>query len=123
MLLEAMRLFLAALLLVALPGFLLVNATFPRSRSQVGTIERVYLALAGGVLLLMLVGILLGSLPHGDTGWFSTIATGTPNLELATLAMSVLLFYVGLARGAYPRVAARFPRLVRPEGRAGRPLG
>lgn len=122
MLLEALRLFVVALLLVALPGFLLVNAAFPRARSSVGTIERVYLALAGGVLLLMLVGIVLGSLPHGETGWFSSSATGSPNLELATLAVCLVLFYVGLARGAYPRVAARYPRLVRPEGRTGRPL-
>lgn len=115
MLLEALRLALALLLLVALPGWLLLRALFPERRSLSGAAQ-VYLVAAGGVLVLMLVGIVLGFLPHsGGRGAFQSLATGgMPNVELATLAASLVLFWIGAHRGAYPRVRARFPRLVAP---------
>lgn len=108
---------LVTLLLMALPGWLLVNAAFPPRRVPLPWIERAYLALAGGALQLILAGVVLGLLPHGQTGFFQTLATGAPNVELAMLGVSALMFYVGLLRGAYPRVAARFPRLAAPEGK------
>lgn len=111
-------LLLVTLLLVALPGWLLVNAVFVPRKTPLGWLTRTYLALAGGALLLILVGVILGLLPHGRTGFFETLATGAPTVELAMLAVATLLFYVGLVRGAYPRVAARFPRLASPEGEA-----
>ena len=114
-------LLLVTLLMVALPGWLLVNAAFPPRRSPLGWMERGYLSLAGGSLLLILVGVTLGLLPHGQTGYFETFATGLPSVELALLAASALLFYVGLVRGAYPRVAARFPRLLSPDGKKAPP--
>ena len=107
---------LVTLLLVALPGWLLVNAAFPPRRVALPWFERAYLALGGGALQLILAGVVLGLIPHGKTGFFETLATGAPNVELAVLGVSVLMFYVGLLRGAYPRIAARFPRLVAPEG-------
>ena len=109
---------LVTLLLVALPGWLLVNAAFPPRRSRLTWLERGYLSVAGGILLLIFAGVVLGLLPHGGHGFFSTWATGLPNVELAMLGLSVLSFYVGLVRGAYPRLAARFPRLLAPEGKA-----
>lgn len=116
MLVEALRLLLVAALLVALPGWLLVNAAFPRRTFR--GVERLYLVAAGGTLALMFVATLLGFLPHaGDRGWFTTYATGFPTVELATGAACVLLFWIGLARGAYPRVAARYPRLLAPEAK------
>jgi uncharacterized membrane protein len=108
----------ATLLLVVLPGWLLVNAAFPPQRRKLGWIERGYLAIACGTFLLIVVGVVLGLLPHGKTGFFETFASGMPHVELAMLAVSALLLYVGLVRGAYPRVAARFPRLVSQDGRA-----
>lgn len=119
MLLELVRLVLVVGLLVALPGWLLVNALFPPQRgSRLGFAERAYLSLAGGILLLILVSVLLGFLPHEGRGYFQTLATGMPNVELATLLVSGILFYVGLHRGAYPRVAERYPQLLHPEARA-----
>lgn len=111
MLLELVRLTLAVGLLVVFPGALLVNAVFPPGRTSVRGLERAYLALAGGTLLLILVGVTLGLLPHSDQGFFETIATGMPNVELAMLGVSVLLGYVGLRRGAYAMLERRFPRL------------
>src|SRR5581483_2596764 len=108
---------LVVLLLVALPGWLLVNAAFPAPRQRLGWPERGYLSVACGAMLLALDGVILGLLPHGQTGLFQTFATGIPNVELSMLALCALSFYVGLMRGAYPRVAARFPRLLAPEGK------
>jgi hypothetical protein len=108
MLLEALRLVLVAGLVVALPGWLLVQAAFPPARSRLSVFERLYLTAAGGILLVILVGVTLGFLPHGSRGYFSTMATGFPNVEIGLLAASGALFWIGLQRGAYPRLAARF---------------
>lgn len=115
MLFEALRLALAFLLLIALPGYLLVRALFP-ARGSLPPAQQVYLGLAGGVLLLATVGIVLGFLPHAaGRGAFQSIATeGMPNVELASFGVCLVLFWIGAARGAYPRVAARYPRLVAP---------
>lgn len=122
MLLELLRLALALVLLVLLPGYLLVNALFPAPRSRLTGLERGYLTVAGGILLLMLLGLVLGFLPGPGRGWFQSLATGAPFVELATLAACAGLFVVGLRRGAYPRLSARFPRLAAPPGRARGPV-
>ncbi len=114
MILETLRLALALVLLVILPGFLLVQAFFPRP-GTLSRSEQVYLTLGGGILVAMAVGIILGFLPHGDRGHLSGFATGgMPNIELLMIAASVGLFYLGAARGAYPGLAARYPKLVLP---------
>lgn len=110
MILELLRFALALVVLVVLPGVVLVNALFPGPRSSLTRLERGYLAAAGGILLLMLVGLVLGFLPHGSEGWFSTLSTGFPMVEVATLGVSALLFWVGLQRGAYPRLSGRFQK-------------
>lgn len=112
MLLDLLRLLLVVGLLVVLPGWLLVNAAFPPGRTSVRGLERAYLCVGGGILVLILVGVLLGFLPHGKHGFFSTLGTGMPNVELAMLGVCLLFGYVGLQRGAYPRVAARYPQLL-----------
>jgi uncharacterized membrane protein len=121
MLVDLLRLLLVAGLLVVLPGWLLVNALFPRGRSSVQGLERGYLVVGGGILVLILVGVLLGFIPHTGTGYFQTMAVGFPHVELAMLAVSLLLAYMGLQRGAYPRVAARYPRLLSPDAPRGPP--
>jgi hypothetical protein len=99
----------AGLLLVAfLPGFLLVEAAFPRgpptggrpgSRASLTLLLSVILSLA----LTTLVGLVLGFLPGG--GAFSGRVTGAPNLEIALAALSLLLSVLAYARGAFPRIA------------------
>jgi uncharacterized membrane protein len=121
MLVELLRLAAALFLLVLVPGFVLVQAAFPpaRTRARIAPLERAYITVVGGIVLLILVGVTLGFLPHGQgRGYFQTLATGSPNVELALLAVTVVLFYVGLQRGAYPWIARRFPRLVHPDGKA-----
>lgn len=109
MLLEALRLLLVLALFVALPGYLLARALFPRSLRMS---ELVYVTLAGGIFVVVAVGSILGFLPHAKKGHLQTFATGgLPNAELAILGVSALLFWVALMRGAFPRLAARFPSL------------
>ena len=117
LLLTLLRLVLAVGVLIVLPGWLLLNAVFPRSRGILSWPERVFLALAGGTLVLMLVGCILGFLPHDGEGYFRMLATGSPNVEVATLAGCVILAYVGLQRGCYPAIRARWPRLMNPEAK------
>lgn len=112
--LDALRLALALALLVALPGWLLVHALLP-AREKLGTAQRIYLTVAGGILLTMLVASLLGFLPHGDRGALQSIFLGgMPNLEIAMLAVCVSLLWLGAHRGAYPAFARRYPRLAAP---------
>jgi uncharacterized membrane protein len=95
---EIARLVVAAALLVALPGFLLVQAAFPPPRSRLSWTERAS------------VGVALGLLPHGERGFFQTAATGVPFVEVAMVLVCLGLLKVGLDRGAYPALAARLPR-------------
>lgn len=114
MLLEAVWVLIAAGLLVALPGWLLVVALFPH-RSSLSVAERTYLSLGGGILLLMLVASVLGFLPHGQVGHLQSLATGgMPNVELSMLVVSGALLYVGARRGAHAWLVARYPRLLAP---------
>lgn len=123
MFVELLRLLLAVGLLVVLPGWLLVNALFPRGRSSLSGLERGYVAAGGGILLLIFVGVVLGFLPHSGDGFFQTLGSGFPHVELAMLGVSLLLGYVGLHRGAYPRVAARYPRLLAAQTHGAHPSG
>ena len=118
MILEAIRLFLTTAILVVLPGWLLLHALFPR-RQDLTWPEQVYWILAGGVLVLMCVGIVLGFLPHGSKGALQSLALGgMPNVELATTAVCLGLTWIGLQRGAYPWLEARLPTGWRPREKA-----
>lgn len=110
MILEALRLVLALAFLVILPGWLLLRALWPAPRTP-GPAERAYLIPASGVLLLMLIGIVLGFLPHaGSRGHLQSLALGgMPNVELSMLGTCLLLTWIGLQRGAHPWLAARLP--------------
>ncbi|HUR68845.1 MAG TPA: hypothetical protein VM370_06320 [Candidatus Thermoplasmatota archaeon] len=118
MLLEAVRLTLALAFLVALPGWLLTLALFPR-REDLGRAERAYFVPAGGVLVLMLVCIILGFLPHGNKGALQSLALGgMPNVELAMIGACAGLAWVAMARGALPWLEARVPTSWRPRATA-----
>lgn len=121
MLFTTLRLAVVVTLLVIIPGVLLVNALIPPATRRVSRFERAYLSIAGGAMLLMLVGVTLGSLPHDGEGYFRTFATGFPFVELAMLGVSAVLFYVGMRRGAYPWAARAWPRVTAAASRVARP--
>lgn len=117
--LDVVRVVLALTLLVALPGWLVVQALWPE-RGGLRASERLYLSIAGGVLMTMLVASVLGFLPHGDRGALQSVFLGgMPNLEIAMLAVCVCLFWLGVHRGAYPVLAARYPRFASPWSKMG----
>lgn len=118
-LIETLRILLAVALLVVVPGVLLVNALLPPPTARLRRSERAALGVTAGMLLLMLVGVVLGFLPHGERGSFSTFATGFPHVEIVTVSLAAILFWVGAQRGAYPSVTARWPRLAQPVVRFG----
>lgn len=102
-----LRLAAGALLVAFLPGFLLVQAAFPRglptgrrpgSSRSLTLLLSVVLSLA----LTTLAGLVLGFLPGGA---FSGGATGPPVLEAVLVALTVLLFAAAYLRGAFPRLA------------------
>lgn len=100
----------AVFAIVVLPGWLLANALFPR-RGQLRASERSFVTLAGGILVAMSVGTVLGFLPHGERGFLQSLALGgMPYVESAMIAVALGLFVVGLRRGAYPVLARRYPR-------------
>lgn len=101
----------AVFAIVVLPGWLLANALFP-GRGQLRGSERLFVTLAGGILVAMSVGVVLGFLPHGDRGFLQSLALrGMPYVEVAMIGASLGFFVVGLRRGAYPAFARRYPRL------------
>lgn len=112
--LDVLGVLVAIVLVIALPGWLLARALFPRVDSLRPS-ERFFLATAGGILVTMTVGILLGFLPHGEgRGFLQSIPTrGMPYVEVAMIAVCAGLFAVGLRRGAYPGFAKRYPRFAR----------
>lgn len=110
MLFTLLRVIVVAALFVALPGLLLVNALLPPGKTRLRRSERALLAFAGGLFLMMLVGVVLGSLPHGEHGLFGPLMVAA-----GVAAASAGLFVAGARRGAYPALVARWPQL------AGRP--
>lgn len=101
----------AGLLLVAfLPGFLLIQAAFPRglphgrrpgSSASLTLLVSVALSLA----VTTLVGLVLGFLPADGQGAFQGGATGAPIQEAVLVALSLVLFVAAYRRGAFPRLA------------------
>jgi len=110
---------LAVLLLFFLPGFLLVNALFPRK----GELDREYdalLRLTLGIVMSIVVTVLFGFGLNAfgvnpDTGLGSFTAD---NMWIGLSAISFGLFWLGWWRGAYPalaRVSPALARIPRPE--------
>ncbi len=105
---------LGLLLIFFLPGWLLVNALFPRK----GELDREYDALYRvtiGIVMSIVVAVLLG---FGLNALGVNPATGFgyvvgDNLWLGLSAISLGLFWLGWWRGAYPGLARLSPALAR----------
>lgn len=100
-------------LIFFLPGWLLVNALFPRK----GELDREYDALYRitiGIVMSIVVAVLLGfglnAIGVNDTGFGYVTAD---NLWIGLAAISLGLFWLGWWRGAYPGLARLTPALAR----------
>lgn len=101
----------AGLILVAfLPGFLLVQAAFPRGlptgrRPGSGASLTLLVSVVLSLALATLVGMVLGFLPADGRGTFQGGATGAPIQETVLGLLSLVLFAAAYVRGAFPRLA------------------
>lgn len=109
---------LAALFIFFLPGFLLVNAMFPRKGEldrEYDVLFRITLGIVMSVVVVVIVGFVLNSLtqdfgiePEPGKGFVTSAYIWT-----ILVALSVLLFFVGWLRGAYPFLGKLHPGLLR----------
>ncbi|UCH89520.1 MAG: DUF1616 domain-containing protein [Thermoplasmata archaeon] len=112
MILEALRIISSLILILFLPGFLFIQALFPKKNEldeDDDLLYRFILSIALSVVISILMGFILGSLgtnPSTGKGYFETFY-----IVLSLGIFSLLMFSIGLYRGAYPRLS----RLFRPE--------
>lgn len=96
------------------PGFLLVNAMFPRKGeldTKYDELYRIALGIVLSVVLVILMGFTLNSLgqqPDTGLGYFTA-----PFIWAGLLVISAVLFLAGWLRGAYPILGRLHPALVR----------
>ena len=105
---------LAILLLFFLPGFLLVNAIFPRKGEldrEYDAVLRITLGIVMSIVVVVLFGFGLNALGvNPDTGLGYVVAD---NMWVGLSALSFGLFWLGWWRGAYPSLARLSPALAR----------
>lgn len=96
-----LQLLLALLLIFFLPGFTFVKALFPKKEEldeEFGTLYQVVLGIGMSIVIMIFVGIVLGSLPlTNGKGQFTSM-----NIILLLSVITILLFIIGIFRGAYP---------------------
>ena len=114
--LEFLRALFGILLVMFLPGYMLVQAAFPRKGeldSEFDMIYRITLGVGMSICIVVLTGFILGNprlgtVPGSDKGFFQAqYITG------CLLALSLILFIYGWYRGAYPWMAGINPALAR----------
>lgn len=112
------ELILAGIFVFFLPGFLLVNAVFPRRGEldlEYDLLLRIALGVVMSVVVVVTVGFILNSLTQ-DFGLTQAGGKGFVTSEYLwaiMILLSVLLFFVGWLRGAYPFMGRIHPSLLR----------
>lgn len=87
-----------------LPGWLLLRAVWPheRVRDPFSFLRALVLAVGLSIAVTIVVGSILGFLPHGETGLFTPAG-----IAVGLLVASGALFAWGVRRGAFPRLSRR----------------
>ncbi|MFQ5883901.1 MAG: DUF1616 domain-containing protein [Thermoplasmata archaeon] len=97
-----------------LPGFLLVNALFPRKGEldkDYDILYRITLGIVMSVVIAILVGFFLNAIepdPETSKGYFRAEI-----IWPILIVLAVLLFFIGWFRGAYPSMGKIHPSLLR----------
>lgn len=101
----------ALLFIFFIPGFLLVNAIFPRKGEldrEYDTIYRITLGIVLSIIIVIISGFILDYLSTGTEGYVTSSYIWT-----ILIALSVFFFLVGWLRGAYPFMGKIHPALMR----------
>ncbi len=111
MVLEFLQIVLGLLLIFVLPGVALIKAMFPRPGELDQEYNAIYVLALGmttSVCITILVGFVLGSLPVKDdgTGYFDR-----PLIIGSLVGITIVFFFLGWWRGAYPWMGLLHPKL------------
>ena len=100
-----LRILFAIIILLFLPGFLLVQALFPKKNElseEDDWLYRIVLSVVLSIVIAIILAFIISSLGvNKDTGkgYFTAL-----NITLSLLVISVVLFVIGVIRGAYPKI-------------------
>jgi uncharacterized membrane protein len=100
-----LRILFAMLILLFLPGFLLVQALFPKKNElseEDDWLYRIVLSVVLSIVIAIILAFIISSLGvDSDTGkgYFTAL-----NIVISLLVISAALFVIGVLRGAYPRI-------------------
>lgn len=103
-----LRIMFAMVLLLFLPGFLLVQALFPKKNElseEDDWLYRIVLSVVLSIVIAIILAFIISSLGVNEgtgKGYFTAI-----NITISLLAISVVLFVIGVMRGAYPKIYTR----------------
>ncbi len=95
-LITILRIIFAILMLFFLPGFTLINALFPRKGEldeEYDILYRIGLGIGMSIAISIIIGYILG-------GLFA--AFYAENIAISLIVVTLIFFFVGLIRGAYP---------------------
>lgn len=104
----------ALIFMFFLPGYMLINALYPRKGEldpEYDSLYRVTLGIVMSVAIAIFVGFGLNSLgvnPETGLGYFLA-----PYIWLTLIILTIIFFLIGWLRGAYPRLGRLHPALYR----------
>lgn len=104
----------ALIFIFFLPGYMLINALYPRKGEldpEYDSLYRVTLGIVMSVAIAIFVGFGLNSLgvnPGTGLGYFLA-----PYIWLTLIILTIIFFLIGWLRGAYPRLGRLHPALYR----------
>lgn len=111
---DILRVIFGILLIFFLPGYMLVKALFPGSKDldkEYNTLYVVTLGMAMSIVLTILSGFILGSIPPDPStgkGYFKS-----PFIELNLIFMTLVFFGAAWYRGGFPVLGKVHPSLLR----------
>jgi heme/copper-type cytochrome/quinol oxidase subunit 2 len=103
-----LRLLFAILILLFVPGFLLVQALFPKKNElseEDDWLYRIVLSVVLSIVIAIILAFVISSLGEDEDtgkGYFTAL-----NITVSLLVISAVLFAIGVLRGAYPVIYTR----------------
>ena len=112
--LELLRIFLSLVLLYFLPGFMFVQAMFPRKGEldqDYDVLYRIGLAIGLSIVMTIFVGFGLNSLGVSEETGMGYVTAGS--IIIALLVITLIFFAVAWFRGGFPILGRLHPSLLR----------